>query len=138
MQLIKQEQHYLQKQLTPALIAMQFYLALLATQNMTMTPNAKVRPEQGILGIRKHYNSLQIFAPLLLIQPYNTFCPIKPKKWKALNLSSSVIDWLEFILVKNIPPKMEVLQVMNVRILKKRSKEFPVLHFNMHRKEEIS
>ena len=43
-------------------------------------PNAKVRPEQGILGIRK---ALQLFANIRPVNTYPTLqhlCPIKPKK----------------------------------------------------------
>ncbi len=49
-------------------------------------PNAKVRPEQGILGIRK---ALQLFANIRPITVYPTLqhlCPIKPKNMEGVDI----------------------------------------------------
>jgi 3-isopropylmalate dehydrogenase len=53
-------------------------------------PNAKVRPEQGILGIRKALQLFAIYAPLLLTRLYSTSALSNQKIWKVLILSSSV------------------------------------------------
>lgn len=48
-------------------------------------PNAKVRPEQGILGIRK---ALQLFANIRPVTTYPTLqhlCPIKPKNMEGVD-----------------------------------------------------
>lgn len=48
-------------------------------------PNAKVRPEQGILGIRK---ALQLFANIRPVNTYPTLqhlCPIKPKNMEGVD-----------------------------------------------------
>src|SRR6187431_2560813 len=48
-------------------------------------PNAKVRPEQGILGIRK---ALQLFANIRPVTTYPTLqhlCPIKPKNLEGVD-----------------------------------------------------
>src|SRR6188474_861696 len=48
-------------------------------------PNAKIRPEQGILGIRK---ALQLFANIRPVTTYPTLqhlCPIKPKNMEGVD-----------------------------------------------------
>jgi 3-isopropylmalate dehydrogenase len=55
-------------------------------------PNAKVRPEQGILGIRK---SLQLFANIRPVTTYPTLqhlCPLKPK----------IVEGADFIIFREL------------------------------------
>src|SRR5688572_32639612 len=55
-------------------------------------PNAKVRPEQGILGIRK---ALQLFANIRPVITYPTLqhlCPVKPK----------IIEGVDFIIFREL------------------------------------
>jgi 3-isopropylmalate dehydrogenase len=60
---------------------MQFYSALLVIPKYDNDPNAKVRPEQGILGIRK---ALQLFANIRPVTTYKTLHHLSPIKSKNL------------------------------------------------------
>ncbi len=99
-------------------------------------PSAKVRPEQGLLKLRK---SLGLFANIRPVSTYAALQHLSP-------LKSKNIEGVDFIIFRELtggiyfgkkkPTKTKHGRLMNVPIIKKKLNVWLISHLNMRRKEK--